>query len=136
MAKFSGNKGYVGASTAIAGINQWSMDYTVDMLETTDFSVSGTAAYIPGVSRWSGTFSGYKDGAPKGLGTVNSVDLWLIESSSAVLNASGELFASAEAKKWSGTAYISGIHPTTNFDGIVSYAYDFQGTGAQQIPTS
>ncbi len=130
MTKFSGAKGYVGASTAIAGINQWSMDYTVDMLETTDFSVSGVAAYIPGVNRWSGTFSGYKDGAPKGIGATAAVDLWLIES------ATTAGVASTEAKAWTGSAYISGIHPTTNFDGIVSYAYDFQGTAAVTVPVS
>lgn len=129
MAKFSGRTGYVGVSTAVAGINQWNMDYTVDMLETTDFSVSGVAAFIPGVYRASGTFQGYKDGAPKGLGTVNTVDLWLIESASAAV-------ASSEAKVWKGSAYISGIHPTTNFDGIVSYAYDYQITGAVTVPTS
>lgn len=129
MTKFSGLKGYVGASTAVAGVNQWSMDYTVDMLETTDFSVSGVAAYIPGVYRWSGTFSGYKDGAPQTLGTVSVVDLWLIESASAAS-------ASLEAKVWKGNAYLSGTHPTTNFDGIVSYAYDFQGTAGITIPTS
>lgn len=129
MAKFSGAKGYVGVSTAVAGINQWSLDYTVEMLETTDFSVSGVAAFIPGVSRASGTFSGFKDGAPQGLGTANTVDLWLIESASAAT-------PSTEAKVWKGSAYISGIHPTTNFDGIVSYAYDAQITGAVTIPTS
>lgn len=129
MAKFSGAKGYVGASTAIAGINQWSMDYTVDMIETTDFSVVGVAAYIPGVNRWSGTFSGYKDGAPTGLGTTTAVDLWLIESATAAV-------ASSEAKAWKGSAYISGVHPTTNFDGIVSYAYDFQGSASLTVATS
>lgn len=129
MAKFSGAKGYVGVSTAVAGINQWSMDYTVDMLETTDFSVSGVAAYIPGVSRASGTFSGYKDGAPKGLGTVSTVDLWLVESASAAV-------ASSEAKVWKMSAYINGIHPSANFDGIVGIAYDFQATGAVTLPTS
>lgn len=129
MAKFSGRTGYVGVSTAVAGINQWSMDYTVDMLETTDFSVSGVAAFIPGVYRASGTFSGYKDGAPRGLGTVSTIDLWLVESASAAV-------ASSEAKVWKGSAYISGIHPTTNFDGIVSYAYDYQITGAVVSPTS
>ena len=129
MGKFSGLKGYVGASAAIAGINQWSMDYTVDMMETTDFSVSGVAAYIPGVSRWSGTFSGYKDGAPQGLGTVSTIDLWLVESATAAI-------ASSEAKMWRGNAYISGTHPTTNFDGIVAVAYDFQGTASLTPPTS
>lgn len=129
MAKFSGRTGYVGVSTAVAGINQWSMDYTVDMMETTDFSVSGVAAFLPGVSRWSGSFSGYKDGAPQGLGTVSAVDLWLVENASAAI-------ASSEAKVWKGNAYLSGLHPTTNFDGIVGYNYDFQGTGAISPPTS
>lgn len=128
MSKFSGAKGYVGVSTAVAGINAWSMDYTTDMLETTDFSASGVGSYVPGVSRWSGTFSGYKDGAPQSLSSA-TVDLWLIESASAAS-------ASLEAKVWKGDAYISGIHPTTNFDGIVSYAYDFQGTAALTVPVS
>lgn len=129
MAKFSGAKGYVGVSTAVAGINQWSLDYTVEMLETTDYSVSGVAAYIPGGSRASGTFSGFKDGAPQGLGTVSTIDLWLVESASAAT-------PSTEAKVWKGSAYIAGSHPTSNFDGIVSYAYDFQITGAVVSPTS
>ena len=130
MTKISGVKGYVGASTAIAGITQWSLDYTIDMLETTDFSASGVAAYIPGNTRWSGTFSGYKDGAPQALATA-TVNLWLMESASLAIASTG-----TEAKVWKGDAYISGVHPTTNFDGIVSYAYDFQGTASLTIPTS
>jgi len=122
MAKIAGLSGYVGVSTAVAGINQWSLDYTADMLETTDFSASGVAAYIPGVSRWSGTFSGYKDGAPQGLGVTAAVSLVLAESAST-------------DQRWSGLAYISGIHPTTNFDGVVGYAYDFQGTASLTPPT-
>ncbi len=116
MAKIAGTKGYVaiGATTSvIAGINQWSIDYTVDMLETTDFSASGIASYLPGVSRWSGTFSGYKDGVPQSLGVANSVSVFLGESPTTY---------------WTGLAYISGVHPTSNFDGIVGYSYDIQGT--------
>jgi len=30
---------------------------------------------------------------------------------------------------WRGMGYITGIHPSTAMDGIVSYSYDFQGTG-------
>lgn len=127
--KFAGTKGYVGASTAIAGINSWSMDYTVDMLETTDFSVSGTSAFIPGKTQWSGTFSGFKDGTPKALGTSAAVDLWLVESASAAI-------ASSEAKVWKGSGYINQITANTNFDGIVSYNYSFQGTAGLTAPTS
>lgn len=126
MAKKAGKTGAVGygdSGSAVAGITQWALDYTVDMLETTDFAASGVATYIPGVSRWSGTFSGYKDGAPLGLGTANTVSIYLVEST-----ATGEQFR--------GLAYISGIHPTVNFDGIAGYAYDFQGTGALTVAST
>ena len=118
MAKKAGWHGSVAvgaAASVVTGINQWAVDYTIDMAETTDFSASGIGSYIPGVSRWSGTFSGYKDGVPQALGATDSVSLILSESS---------------VTNWSGLAYISGIHPTVNFDGIVGYAYDFQGTEA------
>ncbi len=124
MAKIAGKSGFVGigdSASAVLGINQWAIDYTVDMLETTDFSASGIASYIPGVSRWSGTFSGYKDGVPQSLGVANSVSIFLAESA--------VIF-------WTGLAFISGVHPNTNYDGIVSYAYDFQGTAALTVASA
>ncbi len=122
MAKISGRFGYVGTAAAVAGITQWSLDRTVDMLETTDFSAAGAATYLPGVTRWSGSFSGYKDGTPQALGTT-SISLVLSESS-------------VSTGAWHGVANISGVHATTNFDGIVGYAYDFQGTGTCSIVTA
>jgi hypothetical protein len=121
MVKIAGRKGYVDTASTVTGINQWSLDYTVDMLETTDFSASGVAAYLPGVSRWSGSFSGYKDGVPQTLGTVNSITLKLGESPTTF---------------WTGAAYISGVHATNNHDGIVSYSYDFQGTAGLTSATA
>lgn len=123
MAKTAGRYGFVGTPNATAGINQWTLDYTVDMLESTDFSASGVAAYIPGVSRWSGTFSGYKDGTPVALGVTSTISLSLAE-------------ASASTTAWHGSAFISGVHPSTNFDGVASYAYDFQGTGTVSTVTA
>lgn len=126
MAKVAGTKGAVGygdAASAVAGINAWALDYTTDMLETTDFSASGIASYIPGVSRWSGTFSGYKDGAPLAVVATggSTVSLFLVEDSTT---------------NWSGLAYISGVHPTANHDGLVSYAYDFQGTASLVVASA
>ncbi len=124
MAKVAGRSGYVGigaTASRVTGVNQWSIDYTVDMLETTDFSASGVATYIPGVSRWSGTFSGYKDGAPLGLGVTNSVSIFLAEDG---------------ATNWSGVAFISGVHPSNNHDGIVSVAYDIQGTASLTVASA
>lgn len=125
MAKSAGKFGYVEVATAsgtaaAAGIKDWSIDYTIDPLETTDFGASGAATYITGVSRWSGGFSGYKDGVPKVIG-VNSVSLVLAVTS---VSTSG----------WMGTAFITGIHMTNAFDGVATVNYDFQGTGSVTPP--
>jgi len=101
------------------GIKSWTLDYTADVLETTDFADSGIKSYVIGGSGWSGSFEGYKDGVPIGIGS--EVYLVLGESSTAY-------------NVWIGKVIVTGAHPNTAFDGIVTYAYDFQGTGALQTP--
>ena len=109
------------AAKVIAGINSWNLDYTADALETTDFVNGGVRAYIVGASGWTGSFSGYKDGAPLSIGTQYGIDL----------------AASATATQaWSGTIYITAVHPSVSFDGVVSYSYDFQGTGSLQVASA
>ena len=109
------------AAKVAAGIKSWTLDYAADTLETTDFADSGVATYVIGVSRWSGTFEGYKDGVPLSIGSL--VGLELAETSTA-----GEL--------WKGNAYITRVQPTTAHDGVVAYSYDFQGTGDLTVPTA
>jgi len=119
----SGKDGILDTGTAVSGIKSWSLDYTVDTLETTDFADVGIKNYIVGCSGWSGSFEGYKYGAPQGLAGA-SITLSLKESTVAT-------------EKWVGSAYITGIHASTAHDGIVSYSYDFQGTGAlSTLPTT
>lgn len=103
----------------IAGIKSWTLDYTADALETTDFADGGIKSYIIGASGWSGSFEGFKDGAPLGIGS--EVFLVFGETTTAY-------------NSWIGKAYITAAHPVTAADGIVSYSYDFQGTGALQSP--
>lgn len=106
------------AARAIAGINNWTLDYTVDTLDTTDFTDGGTTpfprSFIAGLSGWSGTFAGLKDGIPLTLFT--QVGLSLAESATVT-------------QRWIGKAIITGIHPDVSADGAVTYTYDFQGTG-------
>jgi len=109
------------AAKDIAGIKSWSLDYTADALETTDFADDGTRSYIPGCSGWSGSFEGYKDGAPIGIGT--QVGLELAESATV-------------SQMWLGNVIITGVHPSVSFDGIVSYSYDFQGTGPLTVAST
>lgn len=102
------------AAKTIAGINTWTLDYTSDALETTDFGCAGVKSYIIGGSGWSGSFSGYKDGAPLSIGTIWGVEL--AESATTT-------------QMWLGNIIITGINATTSHDGVDSYTYTFQGTG-------
>lgn len=125
MAHISGKVGQVdatgaGAATETVGIKSWTLDYVVDTLETTDFDDAGIKTYIVGCSGWSGSFEGYKDTTPVGLAGA-AITMKLHESSVATTS------------YWTGSAFITGIHVNTSHDGIVTYAYDFQGTGALTI---
>jgi len=103
------------AAKNIAGINSWTLDYTSDALETTDFADAGVKSYIIGASGWSGSFAGYKDGAPLSIGTVWGVEL--AESATTT-------------QMWLGNIIITNVNPSVSADGIVSYSYSFTGTGS------
>jgi len=102
------------AAKTVAGINTWSLDYTSDALESTDFASVGVKAYIVGGSGWAGSFAGYKEGIPLSIGEIYGVEL--AESATTT-------------QMWLGNIIITGIHPSVGHDGVVSYSYDFQGTG-------
>ena len=109
------------AAKNIAGINTWSLDYTSDALESTDFYDAGVKSYIVGGSGWSGSFAGYKDGAPLSIGEQYGIEL--AESATTT-------------QMWLGTIFITGVHPSVGYDGVVSYSYDFQGTGNLEIAST
>ena len=118
MAHISGKTGYVDTGSSVSGIKSWTLDYSADTLETTDFNDAGVKSYIIGGSGWSGTFEGYKDGAPQTLAGA-AVTLKLYEDVTYF---------------WTGSAFITGISASTAHDGVVSYSYTFQGTGALTVP--
>ena len=122
MSRLAGKAGEVtiGGAT-VAGIKSWTIDQAVDVHESTAFDSSGVKAYIPGSSGWSGSFEGYKDGAPLTIGT--EIALVLKESQTAT-------------QKFNGQAIITGLSGGTSIDGLVTYSYTFQGTGALTIPTA
>ena len=111
----------VWAGAAISGVKSWTLDKTVDVYESTGFDSSGAKTYLPGASSWSGSFEGYKDGAPLAVGSV--IGLELRESSTAT-------------QQWRGMAIITGVHDTVSVDGLVTYSYDFQGTDALELATA
>ncbi len=122
MTHYAGKGGSVSDGTEITGVKSWTLDYTVGVVDTTDFSASGTRSVLPSVSQWSGSFEGYKDQTARTLGVTTAVQLTLSETQTG-----GEL--------WTGSAFITGVHPSVSYDGTVNYAYDFEGTAALTVPT-
>lgn len=123
MGHYAGRGGDVSigsdAGTTVAGVRSWTLDYTVDMLDTTDFVDGGTTPYprtfLPGLSTWSGSFELIKEDAPETLGTATAINLNLEEV--------------AGTTYWRGSAFITGIHVSVSVEGLVLYTFDFQGTG-------
>lgn len=123
MAHYAGKAGEVDTGASVTGIKSWTLDYTVAIVDTTDFYDAGVRTILPSVSQWSGSFEGLKDGTAQTLGTSSSVSLSLKETQTAT-------------QKWTGTAYITGVHASTAYDGTVNYSYDFEGTGTLTVPTA
>jgi len=116
MGQINGTAGEVRVDGAtVDGIKSWTLDYVQDALETTDFGDLGVRSYVAGLSGWSGSFEGFKEGEPTGIGAV--IALILMESATA-------------NQLYTGQAIITGSHPSVSVDGIVGISYDFQGTGA------
>lgn len=122
MAHIHGKSGEVNDGSAVTGARNWSLTYSDDVVETTDFGDSGAKTYIAGLTGWSGTYEVVKDGAPPHAMSA-TVSFTLKESQTANQN-------------WVGSGIINSIGVTTSVDGVVVYSYGFQGTGALTVPTA
>lgn len=111
----------VEALTEVDGIKSWTLSYNVAEHNTTDFASAGTSEFIPGVSEWSGSFEGYKDGAPLSIGT--EVYLLLGES-----NTDGQGFV--------GKAIITNCESNSSPDAVNAMSYTFRGTGILSLATA
>ncbi len=109
------------AAKAVPGMKSWTLDYLFDNLDVTGFDSGSWRQYVPLISYWSGSFEGFKDGAPLTIGAVVAVELQ--ESATAT-------------QQYRGSAIVKGLHTKTNIDGVVSYSYDFQGIHSLVIASS
>ena len=122
MARLAGHAGDVYIAAAqVAGIREWSIDYAAAPLDSSGFDGGQPKTFIIGQTEWSGSFDGFKDGAPLAIGS--SVSAEFQESATAT-------------QKWTGNLFITNIAPGTAVDGIVSYSYSFQGTGSLTVPSA
>ena len=121
MARVSGYGGDLLAPGIIAGVREWSIDFAAAALDSSGFDGGQPKTFIAGQTEWSGSFNGFKDGAPLAIGTVLAAEF----QESAVAT-----------QKWTGNIIITNIRPAAAMDGIVAYGYDFQGTGVLVVPTT
>ncbi len=123
MARLAGYGGdcYV-AAAQVAGIREWSIDDNNTALETGGFDTGQDKAFLPGQNEWSGSFNGFKEGAPLSKGTVVAISLRELDGTATTY--------------WTGNCIITGRSGAAAVDGIVSYNYTFQGTGALTPPSA
>jgi len=117
MAEMSGKLGDVQFSSGDDSVHSWTISYTGDVLETTDFDDStGGRSYIAGLTGWSGSYDCYYSTGntriPGNTGTA------IFRTTTGVTGV------------WKGTIFITGVDIATPVDGIVTQAYTFQGSGA------
>ena len=109
------------AAKAIAGIRAWTLEEAAEVVDVTGFDHAGISAFIPTVMKWSGSFEGFKDGAPLAIGSV--VGLELRESQTAT-------------QQYRGSAIITGCSDKVDITGAVMYSYTFQGTHGLERATA
>lgn len=128
MAEIAGKDADVEGITAIecgtAHPNSWSIDYSGDALETTDFCVTEHREYIAGLLDWSGSIDFYiDDGAqPPTPGTSHATAKFFLDTGADV--------------GYYGEVIITGVSLDAGVEDVVSGTVDFQGTGSLTYSSS
>ena len=121
MAHVAGATGSVDHGGVVSGIKKWEIEYVAEVKETTDFGDVGVASFVKTITKWSGSFEGFKDGVPLGIGAI----------------VAGTFDETSTANQtWTGDVIITSIKAVSGADDVVTYAYTFVGTGALAIPTA
>lgn len=123
MARIAGYGGdcYI-AAAQVAGIREWSIDDVNNVGETSGFDGGQDKTFLPTMNEWSGSFNGYKDGAPLAKGAVVAASFREVDGTATTY--------------WTGNIIITGRSAGATVDGIITYNYTFQGTGALTAPTA
>jgi len=121
MASITGKDGYVtkqvlDVDTLVAGIKEWSVDYTVDMVDTTSFAITGVThkESMPVLMASTGSFSGNHTDGDTGLTVGTAYNIML---------------AAYSGRAYYGSAYITNKAPNIVVDGEATMTYSFQFTG-------
>lgn len=110
-------------STEVDGADTWSLSYTAEAVDTTDYADAGVSTFLGNCkSSWSGSFTAFKDGAlPIAQGAIATIKLYESQTAN---------------QFWTGTAIITEISSESSSPGVIKYNYSFQGTGALTAPAA
>lgn len=126
---YSGTAGSVvvvsGGTNLIGWINEWNLDKSMDVVETTSFG-NNNATNIPSIKSASGSFSGSFDDADTGQAALVTA----FEAGSYI----GLRLYEGTAKYWNvGSALLTGLGPSMSVDGKGDMSYDFTAHGASAL---
>ena len=119
----------------VLGFYNWSLSYTGDVLETTDFDdSSGGRSYIPGLTSWTVTAEKHF------LTTGNEIDDWVgtaVEMRLFIDYASSTSTPStgSPSQYWKGDTVVTGLDQSTPVDAIVNQSISFQGDRVLTLKT-
>ena len=129
MPEIHGKAGSVSVGgSVLSGVHNWTITYVANVQDATDFADTGTKKFVAGTTQWSGSVRGFKYGTPLTPGSFAA--LFNVEAA-AIFKESG-----TAGQQWSGQIIINSFTPTTDINGLVTYDFNFQGTGALTIPTA
>ena len=121
MATTSGTGGSWTFANIAFEISSWTLDYSQDSGETTDFADVGVESSIGGVKRWTATVTGN----------------WDIQNT-AILGAEGDLslfMVSGGTDRWIGNARLESFGAASDVQAVNSMTYNFKGNGALTVPS-
>lgn len=115
MSATAGKNGNFTFSNITVLIQNWTVDYTQDDLETTAFSDAGVEASIGGIKRWTATAEGPLDATNTAdLGDEGTMTFYVV----------------AGGVNWAGNGRINGISDGVDTQGVNMRTYSIIGNGA------
>lgn len=116
----------------VLGFYNWSLSYSGDVLETTNFdNSSGGRNYIPGMTGWTATADKYFQTAN------NEVDDWVGETCEIRLfiNYVSAPSSGSPSQYWKGDTVVTGLDETTPVDALITQSISLQGDGTLTLKT-
>lgn len=121
MARLSGKAGSVTFNSgAVIGVTKWDADFKGDVEDVTGMDSNGAKEFLATLTECSGSFSGVWDGGGEPPLPGLTAAITLKSQSSGGITVTG-------------SAILTGLKPTVDVKGVVSFDCQFQATAAVSI---